>query len=127
MTFDDETVVSARLLTEEAPNTVKALEAALPVESRLHHAKICDNEFFCQVPVNIDQKENPVYSEPGHVGFFNFRQTVCLWYGDMVPLGYSNLFAIVDSEDLPKLAEVGAKLWDCQGGIVKLEIVEEAE
>ena len=62
----------ARMLTDKAPHAVAAFEAACPFQSKLQHAKICDNEMFFQAPVNIDERENPTYSEPGHVSFSIF-------------------------------------------------------
>lgn len=123
MTFGSDEIF-ATLLEDKAPGTIAALEKVLPYQARMHHAKICDNEVFCRVPAEYDKKENPEYSVPGHISFFNFRQTVCLWYGEMKPLGYSNLFATVDEEYMPRLAQICGDIWKEQGGIVKLEFVE---
>jgi hypothetical protein len=119
--------IYARLLVEDAPKTIKILEAELPVESRVRRAKICDNELMLPVPFNIDELENPVHSEPGHVAFFNTRQVVCIWYKEMVPVGSCNLFAKIEAEDMPKLVAEAEKIWENEGGLVKLEIVEEAQ
>ncbi len=126
MTFGRD-VIYARLLEEDAPGTIAALDKVLPFESRMHHAKICDNEVFCQIPAEYDKKENPAYSVPGHVAFFNFRQTVCMWYGDMKPLGYSNLFAIIEPQYMDRLTEICEAIWKNQGQIVKMEFEEAAE
>jgi len=122
-----ERIVYAKLLVDEAPKTVAALEAHCPFEALLHHAKICDNEIFFHAPFNVDENENPVYSAPGHVGFFNTRQTICMWYDTTVPLGCCNLFALVEPRSMQLLAEACAHVWDEQGGIVKLEVVDEGE
>ena len=114
----------ARMLTDKAPHAVAAFEAACPFQSKLQHAKICDNEMFFQAPVNIDERENPTYSEPGHVSFFNFRQTVCIWYDEMVPLGFCNQFAVME-EDLPRFAEMASTLWEKEGGLATIEVVDE--
>lgn len=126
MTFGEEEIF-ATLLEDKAPGTIAALEKVLPYEARMHHAKICENEVFCRVPAEYDKKENPEYSVPGHISFFNFRQTVCLWYGDMKPLGYSNLFATVDEEYMTRLAPICEAIWKKQGEIVRLEFVEVPE
>jgi hypothetical protein len=114
----------AKLLYDDAPRTVREILEACPFESRLSHAKICDNEFFFQAPINIDEMENPVYSEVGHMAFFNIRQTVCVWYSNTVPLGNCDLFALIEEGDLPRLAEEASKIWDKQGGLVKVEAIE---
>ena len=126
MTFGED-VIFATLLEKDAPGTIAALEKVLPFESRMHHAKICDNEVFCQIPAEYDKKENPAYSVPGHVAFFNFRQTVCMWYGEMKPLGYSNLFALIEPDYMEKLGELCEGIWKRQGGVVRMEFVEVPE
>lgn len=124
LTFDDK-VFYARLLTEDAPITCAQVEANCPCVCYMHHAKICDNEIFFHAPFNCDLWENPVYSEPGHFGFFNTRQTVCVWYDDMIPLGCNNLFALMDPECLPSFAESCRKLWEDQYcKEIKMEVVE---
>lgn len=123
ITFDGESYF-ARLLTDKAPRAIAALETVCPFQTKLQHAKICDNEMFFQAPINIDEKENPTYSQPGHVSFFNVRQTVCIWYDDMVPLGFCNQFAVME-EDLPRFARKARTLWEKEGQVALIEIVDE--
>ena len=118
--------VKARLLLEKAPNTIKILESSQKdLVGKLNHAKICDNEVFFQSPVFIDGKENPVYPVAGDIGYWTVRQTICIWYGEMEPLGPTNLFAQIELEDLPKFATEGKKVWNQQGTLIKFEFIEE--
>lgn len=114
----------AKLLTDKAPKACAAIESICPFQSKMQHAKICDNEMFFQAPVNIDEEENPTYSCPGHVSFFNFRQTVCIWYDKMVPLGFCNQFAEMDEVTLKRFAEMARKLWEKEGGLILVEVVD---
>lgn len=117
-------VVRAKLMVETTPNFIKLLEQYVPFEGKLNHAKVCDNEVFIQAPFFKDEKENPIMPVPGDIGYFPVRQTVCIWYGPMKPLGPSTVFAKIFPEDLPKFAGVASKVWANQGTPLKLEIVE---
>lgn len=123
LTFDEK-VFYAKLLEEDAPRTVQSVEENCPCECMVHHARICDNEVFFYVPFNADYWENPVYSEPGHIAFFNTRQTVCIWYDEMIPLGCCNQFAIMDPDTLREFAESARKTWSTPYMRIKMEVVE---
>lgn len=116
----------ARLLTEEAPHTVAAIEAAGPFESRVGYAKLADREFFFQTPAFFDEAENPTYSQKGHVIFYSPRQSICVFYDELIPLGYSNQFAVIeDEEQLELLKKEADTIWEKQGDIIRVEVVEE--
>jgi hypothetical protein len=83
---------TAELLNEAAPQTCAAIEAALPLTGVLSHAKLVDREVFFPVPFYIDAQENPKVSEKGDLAFWNARQTFCIFYDDMVPLGATPTF-----------------------------------
>jgi len=118
--------VKAKLLTEKAPNTIKIFESVeKDLVGKLNHAKVCDNELFFQSPVFIDEKENPVYPVAGDIGYWTVRQTICIWYGKMKPLGPTNLFAQIEPGDLPKFAAEAKKVWNKQGALIKFEFIEE--
>lgn len=114
--------IRARALTDQAPIILELIKEHAPLEGKLNHAKVCDNEVFFHVPFFLDEKENPVWPDAGDLGYWPVRQTICIWYGQMKPLGPTNLFAKVYPEDLPKLAEVCSKVWAKQGLEIKLEV-----
>lgn len=115
------------LLEKEAPNTINALEAVGPFESRVGYAKLANREFFFQTPAFCDEVENPTYSKPGHVIFYPPRQSICVFYDTMTPLGYVNQFGLIEEDDLKKLAIEADTIWEKQGDIIRFEIIEEAE
>lgn len=116
----------ARLLTEEAKNTVALIESAGAFESRVGYAKLANREFFFQTPVFADEIENPTYSEKGHVIFYPPRQSICVFYDDLIPLGYSNQFAVIEDEkQLEELRKEADMIWEKQGDIIRVEVVEE--
>jgi hypothetical protein len=78
---------TAELLTDLAPRTCRIIEEALPLTGILSHAKLVDREVFFQVPFFIDEQENLRLSEKGDLGFWNGRQTLCIFFDDMIPLG----------------------------------------
>jgi len=125
ITFGD-VVVKAKLLTDKAPKTIEIFESvAEDMTGKVNSAKVCDNELFFQSPVFIDEKENPVYPVAGDIGYWTVRQTICLWFGKMEPLGPTNLFAQIEPEDLPKFAAVASNTWEEQGTLLKFEFIEE--
>ena len=117
--------VRANLLLKKAPKMIKALES-LPLEGKLNHSKICDNEVILQVPGIIDHKENMVNPTAGDLGYWNLRQTITIWYDKTVPLSKANLWAQIIPEDLPKFAAEAKKVWKQSGTFMKIEFVEEA-
>ena len=42
----------------------------------------------------------------------------------MVPLGFCNQFAVME-EDLPRFAEMASTLWEKEGGLATIEVVDE--
>ncbi len=113
-------VVKAILLTEKAPEATRIIRAHLPIESRINHSKICDNEVFFQVPFYIDQKENYEVPTVGDIGFWGIRQTVCIWYDSMEPLGPTVLFGKI-VENLDGFREVARQAWKRQGTPIRVE------
>lgn len=114
-------VVMAKLLTDEAPETVKIIQSHLPMESRVNHSKICDNEVFFQVPFFIDKKENYTLPKIGDIGFWNIRQTICIWYDTMQPLGPTILFGKI-VENLSGFKKVATETWKRQGTPIRVEM-----
>ena len=115
----------ARLLEQDVPKTVAALEAACPFESVVIHAKLNDEEIYLQTPLALDVPENLDYPRKGYVLYERSKQVICMWYGTGYPIGFLSHIAVVeDAEDLKTFAEVGAKVWEKQGERIKVELVD---
>jgi len=99
-----------RLLTDKAPGLCREFEALLPLESFLTHAKFAGNELFFMIPW-LWPAENPVSAvTAGDVGYYPDRQTVCIFYGQIVPFGEVGVFArVVDG--LTHLKAAGPGIW----------------
>jgi hypothetical protein len=110
---------TAELLDEEAPHTCAAIEEALPLTGVLSHAKLVDREVFFPVPFYIDAQENPKVSEKGDLAFWNARQTFCIFYDDMVPLGATPTFGRITG-NLEGFQRVAAKVWERAGTIITI-------
>jgi hypothetical protein len=105
---------TAELLNEQAPHTCAAIERALPLKGVLSHAKLVDREVFFPVPFFIDEPENMKVSEKGDLAFWNSRQTFCIFYDDMVPLGATPTFGRITG-NLEGLQREAAKVWEKAG------------
>ncbi len=111
------------LLRDRAPRTCDALSALLPVASHLVPAKFAGDEVYFMVP-GTWPAENLVSSvNPGDVGYYPDRQTVCIFYGTIVPFGSVGVFARV-SEGLEHLRSMGPDLW--RHGPVPMRLAAEA-
>jgi hypothetical protein len=110
---------TAELLNEEAPRICAAIEEALPLTGVLSHAKLVDREVFFPVPFYIDDQENPQVSEKGDLAFWNGRQTFCIFYDDMVPLGATPTFGRITG-NLEGFQRVAAKVWERPGTIITI-------
>jgi hypothetical protein len=111
---------TAELLTEQAPRTCEAIENALPLTGLLNHAKLVDREVFFQVPFFIDERENLKVSEKGDLSFWNVRQTLCIFYDDMVPLGPASTFGRITG-NLEGFQKEAAKVWEKPGTMITLK------
>jgi hypothetical protein len=117
------TTARATLLEDVAPKTCEVIKREMPLEGCLHHAKICDNEVFFQVPFFIDNPENLQIPGSGDIGFWNVRQTICIWYDEMEPLGPTNLFARI-TVNLEGFRREVRKTWLAPGTLIQLRIEE---
>lgn len=117
---------SAELLTEQAPRTCAAIERALPLRGILSHAKLVDREVFFPVPFYIDEQENPKVSEKGDLAFWNARQTFCIFYDDMVPLGATPTFGRITG-NLEGFQRVAAEVWERPGVTITITRSTEQE
>jgi hypothetical protein len=105
---------TAELLRDLAPKTCRVIEDALPLTGVLSHAKLVDREVFFQVPFFIDESENMKLSEKGDLAYWNARQTVCIFFDDMVPLGPITTFGRITG-NLEGLQREAAEVWEEPG------------
>jgi hypothetical protein len=118
LTIGDESC-TAELLTEQAPNLCAAIERALPIRAPLTHAKLVDREVFLQLPFLIDIMENEKVSAKGDIGFWNGRQTLCIFYDDMQPLGAQPTFARMTG-NVDGFRRAAADVWEHPGQIITI-------
>ena len=115
-----EEVCTVELLTEQAPRTCEIIEQALPITGLATHAKLVDREVFFPVPFYIDAEENPKVSEKGDLAFWNARQTLCIFYDDMTPLGATPTFGQITG-NLAGFQREAVKVWEKPGTIITLK------
>ena len=100
--------VVAQLLDREAPNVARAFTDHLPCESFSVHAKFAGEELIVMVPF-FSEPENEIFAvEPGDIGYYPGRQTICIFYGDTEPFGHVSVFAKV-TEGLDVLQGLGSR------------------
>ena len=59
----------------------------MPCESFSVHAKFAGEELIVMVPF-FSEPENEIFAvEPGDIGYYPGRQTICIFYGDTEPFG----------------------------------------
>jgi hypothetical protein len=86
------------LLAAEAPETVKGLLEVLPLDTVITHAKFAGEELILMLP-RLFERENMVSSvSPGDVCYYPDRQTICIFYGGIVPFGYAGRFGRVSAD-----------------------------
>ena len=111
---------TVELLTEQAPRTCEIIENALPITGMATHAKLVDREVFFPIPFFIDEQENPRVSEKGDIAFWNARQTICIFYDDMQPLGPTPTFGRITG-NLEGFQREAVKVWEKPGTIITLK------
>lgn len=111
---------TAELLTEQAPHTCEIIYNALPIKGMATHAKLVDREVFFPVPFFIDEGENPKVSEKGDIAFWNGRQTICIFYDDMTPLGATPTFGRITG-NLEGFQREAVQVWEKPGTIITLK------
>lgn len=86
-------VVYGELLEEKAPNICKAFNEHLPVDSFSVHAKFAGRELIVMVPFFAEAENEILNVQPGDIGYYPGRQTICIFYGDTTPFGKVSVFA----------------------------------
>jgi hypothetical protein len=101
--------VVATLLEREAPNVSRRFADSLPCESFSVHAKFAGDELIVMVPF-FSEPENEIFNvQPGDIGYYPGRQTICIFYGDTEPFGEVSVFAKV-TEGLDVLRTWGKEI-----------------
>jgi hypothetical protein len=114
--------VVATLLEREAPNVTRAFTAHLPCESFSVHAKFAGDELIVMVPF-FCEPENEIFDvQPGDIGYYPGRQTICIFYGDTEPFGEVSVFAKV-TEGLDVLRTWGKEILSIGSIPVQLQAV----
>jgi len=110
----------AELLDDVSPRTCQRLAAAMPLTSRVNHAKVAGREFFCFVPFH-EELESPVVAQSrGNIGYYPLRQTLCVFYEDMPGAGQVTPVARV-VENLDGIVAEGLEAWRRQGAAISFE------
>lgn len=117
------TRVVAELLEQEAPTLSRCIWDNLPLESFSVHAKFAGREMIVMVPFYAEAENEILNVQPGDIGYYPGRQTICIFYGDTQPFGYVSVFARI-VERLDDLQATGDRL--LRAGILpaKLERAE---
>ena len=101
------------LLEDAAPRICSAFRASLPLDSFAVHAKFAGEELIAMLPF-YEGPENEVPSvAPGDIGYYPARQTLCLFYGEIMPFASVSLFARVHPDDLGAAQEAGRAVLSC--------------
>ncbi|HLX57909.1 MAG TPA: cyclophilin-like fold protein [Ktedonobacteraceae bacterium] len=113
----------AELLEQDAPTLSQCMWKNLPVDSFSVYAKFAGHELIVMVPFYAEPGNEKLNVQPGDIGYYPGRQTICIFYGDTQPFGYVSVFARI-VERLDDLQATGDRL--LRAGILpaKLERVE---
>lgn len=115
-------IVEAELFEDKAPLISNKIIESSPLEGRLNHAKVCDNEVFFMSNFYQDIMENVKLPESGDIGYWAVRQTICIWFDETIPLGPSIVFAKIFPEDLAKFSEEARKVWKNPGTPIRMVV-----
>jgi hypothetical protein len=116
----DGEVIEAELLEREAPTICATLQAILPVDGTMVHAKFAGEETIVMVPFFAEQENPKLNVVAGDIGYYPGRQTICLFYGETQPFGEVSYFARVRT-NLEGLARCGRRLLEVGHLPVRLE------
>lgn len=83
----------AELLEQEAPVIASHMWDSLPIDSFSTHAKFAGRELIVMVPFYAEPENEILNVQPGDIGYYPGRQTICIFYGDTMPFGKVSLFA----------------------------------
>lgn len=114
----------AELLEQDAPLLSQRMWENLPLDSFSVHAKFAGHELIVMVPFYAEPENEILNVQPGDIGYYPGRQTICIFYGDTTPFGHVSVFARI-IERLDDLQATGDRL--LRAGILpaKLEKIGE--
>lgn len=110
LTVGDERAV-CELLDARAPRIAARFAECLPIESFAIHAKFGGGEMIVMLPFTADPENEILSVSRGDIAYFPEMQTLCLFYGDVVPFGKVSVFARV-VENLDGVRRVAERLPD---------------
>lgn len=99
----------AELLERDAPVLSQRMWENLPMESFSVHAKFAGHEMIVMVPFYAEPENEILNVQPGDIGYYPGRQTICIFYGDTTPFGHVSVFARI-VERLDDLQATGDRL-----------------
>ncbi len=115
----------ATLLTELAPVTCRQIKEYSPIHTKMHAAKVVNEEVMCPAPFFYDANENPVFDQdPGNICFYGVKHTFAIFFGDVIPVADCPNFAKIDADSLPGFQAVARTAWANQEQDITFEIVE---
>ena len=98
------------LLDDDAPRVAGRMAASLPVDSFAVHAKFAGDELIVMVPFFEDPQNEIFWVQPGDVGYYPGRQTICIFYGPTEPFGQVSVFARARQDHLATLRTWGRRI-----------------
>ncbi len=123
--FDDgDYVVYAKLHYDRAPNLIAAIEKVVPFSNPVRHARICESEWMLSTPYLGVEDENFSYPDPGDISLHRAGPHFCGWYERISPIGTTDIFASVASEDLEEYRKKMGRAWEHPGAKMTVDIVE---
>ena len=99
----------AELLEQDAPLLSQRMWENLPLDSFSVHAKFAGHEMIVMVPFYAEAENEILNVQPGDIGYYPGRQTICIFYGDTTPFGHVSVFARI-VERLDDLQATGDRL-----------------
>ncbi|MBD9492216.1 DUF3830 family protein [Ensifer sp. ENS11] len=114
----------AKLLVNDNPDVVEQVLAQLPLKSTLGHVVISGEAIWMPTRIVHLGRTNMVERHPGAVYLYAPGQTICLTYGKITESAKVNKFAEVFEEDLSKLQELGALVYEQTVAQPRRNIVE---
>src|SRR5207244_4135728 len=82
--------------------------------------KFAGREMIVMVPFYAEPENEILNVQPGDIGYYPGRQTICIFYGDTTPFGYVSVFARI-VERLDDLKASGDRL--LRAGILPAQLV----
>ncbi len=121
---DGDYTVYANLRYDLAPKLIAEVEKAVPFSNPVRHARICESEWMLSTPYLGVEDENFSYPDPGDISLHRAGPHFCGWYEKINPIGTTDMFASVGSEDLEEYRKRMGSTWEHPGAMMTVDIVE---